>query len=81
MSRVEEIREVVETVVEETVVDGEHNNVYRNLCKTMKAYSVEELTEYCIAMGEAGTLHAYLTQHILDMAVVKKVWGKKGALA
>ena len=81
MSRVEEIREVVETVVEETVVDGEHNNVYRNLCKTMKAYSVEELTEYCIAMGEAGTLHAYLTQRILDMAVVKKVWGKKGALA
>lgn len=81
MSRVEEIREVVETVVEETVVDGEHNNVYRNLCKTMKAYSVEELTEYCIAMGEAGTLHTYLTQHILDMAVAKKVWGKKGALA
>lgn len=81
MSRVEEIREVVETVAEETVVDGEHNNVYRNLCKTMKAYSVEELTEYCIAMGEAGTLHAYLTQHILDMAVAKKVWGKKGALA
>lgn len=76
MSRVEEIRKVVETVV-----DGEHNNVYRNLCKAMKAYSVEELTEYCIAMGEAGTLHAYLTQHILDMAVVKKVWGKKGALA
>lgn len=71
MSRVEEIQEVV----------GEHNNVYRNLCKAMKAYSVEELTEYCIAMGEAGTLHAYLTQHILDMAVVKKVWGKKGALA
>ena len=81
MSRVEEIREVVETVVEETVVDGEHNNVYRNLCQTMKAYSVEELTEYCIAMGEAGTLHAYLTQHILDMAVAKKVWGKNGALA
>ena len=40
MSRVEEIREVVETVV-----NGEHNNVYRNLCKAMKAYSVEELTE------------------------------------
>lgn len=76
MSRVEEIREVVETVV-----NGEHNNVYRNLCKAMKAYSVEELTEYCIAMGEAGTLHTYLTQRILDMAVVKKVWGKKGALA
>lgn len=55
--------------------------MYRNLCKAMKAYSVEELTEYCIAMGEAGTLHAYLTQRILDMAVVKKVWGKKGALA
>ena len=41
MSRVEEIREVVETVV-----NGEHNNVYRNLCKAMKAYSVEELTDY-----------------------------------
>lgn len=76
MSRVEEIREVVETVV-----NGKNNNVYRNLCKAMKAYSVEELTEYCIAEGEAETLHAYLTQRILDMAVVKKVWGKKGTLA
>ena len=41
MSRVEEIREVVETVV-----NGEHNNVYRNLCKAMKAYSCLLYTSY-----------------------------------
>lgn len=68
--RTKEIR----TIVNECVKSEPHT-VYQNLTKVLKNYSVEELTAYCLAEGEKETLHGYLTQRIIDMAVIRTVWG------